>query len=261
MSDQEHQQQAAQGFEQMDADAVCEKCGTVNDEGTLLCKVCGNNLRDQRARRMVQGGMPDLGDERPSKFRLFTGLLVTLGLLIFVYLFTNLEDIESVLVDSMSSDNVIGTDFWSGENASIYDNLWQDLLADPTPPANRKVALDSPIAETAFDGRYVIVRSGLLDSTQILGEANVQRLGDNVHFVVNIESMGAEMRGVAVLETQQGSADPYLVARNTASIMLDGEQHSVFGVALPEISGGHTVAGEKSMNSSGEQKVRAYRIR
>ena len=42
--------------EHLDADAVCEACDTVNPEGTLLCKTCGNNLRDQRARRMKAGG-------------------------------------------------------------------------------------------------------------------------------------------------------------------------------------------------------------
>ncbi|MCX5757207.1 MAG: hypothetical protein NTU83_01615, partial [Candidatus Hydrogenedentes bacterium] len=39
-------------IERIDADAVCEKCGTVNPEETLLCKTCGNNLRDQRLHRV-----------------------------------------------------------------------------------------------------------------------------------------------------------------------------------------------------------------
>lgn len=244
----------------MDADAVCEKCGTVNDEGTLLCKVCGNNLRDQRARRMVQGGMPELMDDRPSNFRLFTGLLIALGLLIFVYLFTNLDDIESVLVDFQSTDTVTGTDFWSGENATMYNDLWEDLLADPSPKQNRRAALESPIAETSFNGRYLIVRSGMLDNTVIVGEANVRRLDDKVHFVVNIESTGAEMRGVAVLEKQEGSSEVYPVVRNSASIMIDGEQHTVMGLALPEIAGGHTCVGE-STYAAGKTEVLAYRIR
>ena len=35
-----------EAVEHLDADAVCEPCGNVNPEGTLLCKTCGNNLRD-----------------------------------------------------------------------------------------------------------------------------------------------------------------------------------------------------------------------
>jgi len=260
MSDQDQQQPMSQGFEQVDADAVCEKCGTVNDEGTLLCKICGNNLRDQRARRMVQGAMPEMMDDGPSKFRLFTGLLVTLGLLIFIYLVTNLDKIESAFVDSMAPEVVIGTDFWTGENAAIYDKLWDELISDPTPSRARQNALDSPIAETSFNGRYVIVKPGFLDSETVLGEANVRRLGDQIHFVVDIESIGAELRGVAILETQEGSTEAIPVVRNSASVLIDGEQHTVMGLAIPNVAGGHDCVGE-STYKPGEQQILAYRIR
>ena len=54
MSD-EHHQHLPEG-ERLDADAVCGSCGTVNPEDTLLCKSCGNNLRDQRQTRIAVDG-------------------------------------------------------------------------------------------------------------------------------------------------------------------------------------------------------------
>ena len=39
--------------ERVDADAVCARCGAVNPEDSLLCKVCGNFLRDLRGRRLA----------------------------------------------------------------------------------------------------------------------------------------------------------------------------------------------------------------
>ena len=39
--------------EGIEADAVCAQCGSANPEGTLICKTCGNNLRDQRLMRIA----------------------------------------------------------------------------------------------------------------------------------------------------------------------------------------------------------------
>ena len=91
-----------QNFEQIDADAVCQQCDRINDEGTLICKACGNNLRDQRNLRIAQGAGPELMKEGGSKFRLFTGLLVTLGILLAVYMVLNIGNIEQALVNSLS---------------------------------------------------------------------------------------------------------------------------------------------------------------
>ena len=72
-------QNEASEYGPIDADTVCEKCATVNPEETLLCKSCGNNLRDQRIERMARGGAIELGDVGESKFRILTGVLITIG--------------------------------------------------------------------------------------------------------------------------------------------------------------------------------------
>jgi hypothetical protein len=82
-------------FEYIDADAVCEQCSTVNPAGTLLCKTCGNNLRDQRMRRLAADeGMEAVhASDRP--IRMLTGLLVVLGLLAILWAAINVYNGKS----------------------------------------------------------------------------------------------------------------------------------------------------------------------
>jgi len=49
--------------EGIEADAVCAQCGSANPEGTLICKTCGNNLRDQRMLRITADQLLDADTE------------------------------------------------------------------------------------------------------------------------------------------------------------------------------------------------------
>ena len=139
------------GFEQIDADAVCEQCGLVNDEGTLLCKVCGQNLRDQRARRLANAQGTEAFEDRISRVRLLTGLLVTLGLLSIVLVVLNIENIEASLVQRLSSDTSSDTGgLWTGQSSAIYAALQRELEEYPTSRTRMQETLENPVNDRPF---------------------------------------------------------------------------------------------------------------
>ncbi len=250
-----------QGFEQIDADAVCEQCGTVNDEGALLCHSCGNNLRDQRAHRIAQGGGPEL-EESTSKFRLFTGLLVALGILLTILLTMNIGNIESNLVSSMAGESDAGdVDFWGGSEAHIYDGLLQEMMDNPSSTSNRRSALQTHVVETTFNGRYVIIKPGELKVDRIIGEANTRVRGDKVYFVVLATKSDAEVRGFAVLEDVPETGGRRPIANNTAAIRIHGEEFTGLGVIVPIPSGGQRCWVQSPYDNDAQHEFLAYRIR
>ncbi|PCJ51313.1 MAG: hypothetical protein COA73_17735 [Candidatus Hydrogenedentota bacterium] len=250
-----------QGFEQIDADAVCEQCGNVNDEGALLCHVCGNNLRDQRARRVAQGIGPEL-EESTSKFRLFTGLLVTLGILLTIFLVLNIGNIESRLVSSLTGDLEAGdTNFWNGSETYIYEELLQEMESNPSSTSNRQKALQNHIVETTYNGRYVIIEPGALQASRIVGEANTRVKGDKVYFVVKGTKNDAEIRGFAVLEDVPESGGIRPIVNNTAAIRIRGEEYSGLGIFVPIPSGGHRCWVQSPYDNDKQHELLAYRLR
>ena len=252
----------SQNFEQIDADAVCEQCGSVNDEGTLLCKVCGNNLRDQRNRRIAQGIGPELVDEGSNRFRLLTGLLVALGILLAVYVVLNMANIEQSLVESLGdSASAVDMDFWTGKDADLYDRMFTQLQDSPSSPAARQKALDDAIAETSFNGRYVVIRRGELLESRIIGEAVASRKGDRVYFTMKTDRLGFEIRGIATIESSQEDGAIRLMVPNSASMRVDGRDFSGLGFALPQASGGHIFWAQSDYDNDERHEFLAYRVR
>ncbi|HOJ68818.1 MAG TPA: hypothetical protein PLH06_08470, partial [Candidatus Hydrogenedentes bacterium] len=82
----------------LDADAVCAQCGMVNPEGTLLCKNCGNNLRDQRMLRLQADealqGRETAAEQRNTFLRNALGVL---GVLVLLYLGLNASSLMNLL--------------------------------------------------------------------------------------------------------------------------------------------------------------------
>jgi len=251
------------GFDQIDADAVCEQCATVNEEGTLLCKVCGQNLRDQRARRLTAAQGPEMFEERVSRIRLLTGLLSILGLLLVVFTALNISNIEARLVTWLSAD--AGSEeggLWSGPNSQIYDELQNALEEYPTLPTRMAEALENPLDDRSYNGRYVLMRPGRLDVNRVIGEANLSRRGDQVYFVVNLRDQPIDIRGYATLE-QAGEGDELrAIARNTVGIIVDGVQYSGFGFANRIPAGGHRIVAASDYQSDDtNHEILAYRVR
>lgn len=249
------------GFEQVDADAVCEQCGTVNDEATLLCKSCGNNLRDQRSRRIAQGGGPDLIGDGKSKVQLLTGLLVVLGILVIFYAVWNIERFETYMAKSLAESSTPGSkDLWTGSNASLYEELLQDIQNNPTPLDIRKISLDNPQVEQSYSGRYLLIQPGQLTTNRIIGEANLRRLGDRVHFVFVSQRGDVEGRGYAQFESSEESDTMNVTVRQTAEVRIDGVMYVSMGISTPNDMGGHSCFAIRDGNDDEPYEALAYRV-
>jgi len=167
----------------IEADAVCEQCSTVNPAGTLLCKSCGNNLRDQRTRRLSAAGpvipMEDTGRPR----RLLAGLLTVLGLLVILWVAFNVTSIEAMLTRGFeeTSDAADPESLWNSSAASVYDDLAKELAERPITELEQQMALTQSNLSTGFDGRYVLKRSEE-PFAPVIGYAIVKTQGESVFF-------------------------------------------------------------------------------
>ncbi len=249
------------GFEQFDADAVCEQCGTVNDEGTLLCKVCGQNLRDQRAQRLANAQGVDPFDNRVSRVRLFTGLLSVLGILIVVLAVLNISKIEASLVSFLSpTGGIEGDNLWSGPNDRIFNDLLRDLKEYPSSSVKMADALENPLDDRSYNGRYVLVRPGRLNVDRIIGEANLSRRADRVYFVVQLRRGSVDIRGYA--EVQEVGEESRAISESTTAIAIENAEYTGFGFADKLLAGGHRVYAASDYNESDTfVEVFAYRVR
>lgn len=261
-----------QTFQNIEADAVCERCGTVNDDGSLMCKACGQNLRDQRMQRLAGVRTAELPQERISRSRLVAGILSAVGLVVVVIAALNIGNIEAGLVSVMSEEPTAsdGGGLWTGPLAPTFDQLLTDLRDYPTTPADMQSAFENPATETSYNGRYVLIEPGALDVSRVLGEAALQRRGNRVYFVALIRRPAIEIRGYAVFEEVQaeGSAEwvERPVVRNTAAyIAADGRELSGYGLSEPQDRGGHHVIAVGTSASPEEAdpqfELFAYRIR
>ncbi|MCC6697483.1 MAG: hypothetical protein IT365_17775 [Candidatus Hydrogenedentes bacterium] len=200
----EHQGHGGEeAFDVIDADAVCEQCSTVNPAGTLLCKTCGNNLRDQRARRLADDvGMEALaGTGKPR--RVLSALLLVFGLLTITWSVINVlnGNIELWLTKGLSggSDtaNFNPAQFWEGDEARLYADLSSEL--EQSPVTVQEVAsrpADMPVRES-IDGRYALLASDG-GSGPILGGALARTQGETVYFVARLDGDEIiEIRGKA----------------------------------------------------------------
>lgn len=249
-----------QGFEEVNADAVCEQCGAVNEEGTLLCKACGNNLRDQRNRRIAAGAVPDIGASSANRTQLLTGLLVLFGVLIVFYAVWNIETLEGLMVQAMSEDvSSIDENPWTGPNAQTYDELATDLVDNPTLAAVRRRALAEPQVESNYNGRYLLIPGGRLTTDRIIGEANLKRQGERILFVFRSDDGKMEARGYAHFEDveETGTASP--IVRETAEVRINGTNYIAMGLATPNPQGGHSVLTMRG-DSDEQWTVLAYRV-
>lgn len=242
-------------FENVDADAVCEQCGTVNPDETLLCKSCGNNLRDQRTNRIAQ----DTGTNTPAgatRIRIFTGVLTTLGILTVLLAAYSMPNIESWLVQIQRGDFGEQTaQFWNGSESTIYDALLADLQANPTPRRRIDDAIKEPVDDVFYNGRYALVRPGTVFGNRIVAEVNVSRRGDRVYFVVEFKRAGAELRGYATLEGE----DQRPTVRDSAAVRIQGVEYPALGYAEKQVDGSLACYGQSFYDDS-THGVLAYRI-
>ena len=243
----------------IDADAVCAKCATVNPEETLFCKSCGNNLRDQRVQRIAKGGAIVIGDTGVGKFRILTGVLITMGFVLIGCVLLFFPSIESWLVDIQTIEaGVNKADLWGATGANIYDEMLDDLQSFPTSPGQMQLALNDPILDQSYNGRYAVAALDDSGGLSIIGEASLKLQGDVVYFVFRHDSIKAlELRGYATL---QGVGDErYAVVMNTAGYRFGNDQQLIYGLGEPATDGSHLCSGQGDSEDSFAE-VWAYRI-
>lgn len=241
----------AASFERIDADAVCEQCGTVNPEDTLLCKTCGNNLRDQRLRRVQS--------ERPSEDTLLeakrltwlTKVLGVVGTLVVIFVAINFGRIEQAMTNASSSDTGDPRTYWSGEASTTLNELAVELKSNPVTPQETAYAMEHHIQDEAVDGRYVLVDR---EQDTPIGQGIVRADGDTFYFVALLSKDSAEIRGCAYLE---GSAR--IASRDKCALELDGQRYLASGFAQRVPDGGFECFG-LSRADNDSYAVLAYKI-
>ena len=224
--------------QRLDADAVCERCGTVNPEETLLCKTCGNNLRDQRLRRVAAGGLQAIPEAR-ERTRWLGMLLTVFGILLILWTMFNVDNIETWLVQGFKvAQSGGGPDpeaLWQSSGTKIYDELAQELDANPITEAEIGQALQQGPVAGKLAGRYFLREPGALRDT-VIGSALVRREGDTIYFVARI-GPNAEVRGEAFLK---GATS---LETRVAGARVNGEFLDVFGSAVRNKEGGYACYG------------------
>lgn len=244
-------------FEQIDADAVCESCGTVNPEETLLCKTCGNNLKEQRQRRISSNfATPPPVSARTVSLRALTGLLSVLGILVILFVVLNLADIEAALVEAMSGAPST-SDVWSGETGRVLDEMALELNQYPSSNSDMFEAISNALVEDSFNGRYVIVTPSDLSRRGIVGEANLRKIGDQVYFVAKPRAANTQIRGVAHLSEIDGTVKP--IVYDSGAAEHEGNRFPVKGFSTMLQDGGHLAVGQADNGYLLE--VLAFRIR
>ena len=246
-------------FDAMDADAVCEQCGNVNPEGTVICKTCGNNLRDQRARRIAgTGAVPQVAEPRFNRVRLLTGLLPIFGILLVLLVVLNMPTIESWLVSAQAADtDVASGDLWTGATGAIFDDLALQLNQVPSTRAALEEAVNNPIDDVSYNGRYALVS---LQTNRIIGEAIASRRADKVYFTAKLLGQPTEIRGIALLEELEGGAVRATAMETPVTIQMDGQTFSGRGFATKNTDGGHAIAGQYGASDATVGAL-AYRVR
>lgn len=212
--------------ETLDADAVCAQCNTVNAEGTLLCKVCGNNLRDQRMIRLTADQAMDLELSGRRRKTWASGLLFVLAIGVIVATLVNQDRIVAWLVNSEDSNPSEMDVYWSGDYDDYFERLADDLRNKGLTAESAVALLNSGAAAADTQiGTYA-----LFTGDEFVGSASVAQDGDDIFFVALLEN-GNEVRGRAEPQGNFYASSPETTIRVRSRVM------TARGVAMPQGGG------------------------
>jgi len=253
-------QPEAPGY-RLDADAFCIVCSSVNPEGTLICKTCGNNLRDQKAQRVAGTLAVDVNLLEPERTAWLPKALVVLAILVVLWTAMNLGHIEEWLVGAQAADLTGGQVYWDGANSAVLDEMAQELEANLL-TEEEKEAAQNALQETSeaapaagsYDGHYVLLRTGGVPGEY--GEALVRQVDDErVLFVARVNRGKAEVRGEGFFEG--GSR---IAARDTAGLMINGRCFGAQGFATYGGNAWYTCYAASDLNDASYSAI-AIRVR
>lgn len=256
MSQGNHDRDAA--FDRIDADAVCEACGTVNPEDTLFCKSCGNNLRDQRVQRIAEGrGLEQMVEATATPAQWLSKGLTVLGILVVIWTALNVSTVEQWLLSTQKqlSSEASPESLWSGPDRAAYDDLLKEINDRPLTEEEINSVGAASQAQPGYAGRYLIKRSAR-PSEAVIGQAALKQTGDRVLFVAKL-SADIELRG----EINTSSANPATVF----AAMKSGRRYAqIFGIAQRAADGSYACYGQQEVQSEDSDSPTitavAYRI-
>ncbi len=242
------------GTAALDADAVCEVCGTVNPEGTFICRTCGNNLRDQKSRRL-SSELQMLEPEGVRGIQVFRGALVIFGMLLIGWVAINVNQITDAIAGTGGANDPISGLFNSSVSATYDSMLLEAQALNPTFEQMEAIRA-TPIVGPSIDGNYVVVRNDYYAGLEIVGSAVVRTDETGTHFVA---ALGPDLhvRGTARNQGQNAlRADWSEAAAQDAT----GRIYAVTGVAVPQLDGSVECFGQSAADETANFEVSAYRL-
>jgi hypothetical protein len=244
----------------LDADAVCAQCGTVNPEGTLICKVCGNNLRDQRTLRMQTESQLESMGEPPAGRNWFTGVLTAIGAIVVVVFALNVNSIANFVVAGGVETTGAGV-LWESDQAQVFDSLRDqakdtELSADVIGAAvDAAVPLEDGVEPPALDGVYVLLPANATEEAEPFGTAAVKLEGSEYIFAA-VLSDGTEVRGWGT----QRSAGLITAEAQRAAAKVERSYEPVYGYAQRESDGSFSGWGQFQASDLDLVPFIAYRL-
>lgn len=227
----------AQAHHVLDADAVCAQCGMVNPEGTLLCKNCGNNLRDQRMLRLQADeylqGYETTAEKRNTFLRNALGVL---GILILLYIGLNAGSLMNLMTTPQSSgEDVILVNphlYWEDQvKAEPFESLAKQLPNLPS-ESDAQTARMNAMVTPPHSARYVLFNNTVNGETYV-GCAAVRVQGQEILFTARLLN-GLEIRG----EILQSEGVYYTPWDRSGIKMPDGTYQYGAGSAQQQADGG-----------------------
>ncbi len=244
--------------EGIEADAVCSQCGSINPEGTLICKTCGNNLRDQRLLRLTADQMMEAEGEIADKPTFLIRALTILALLIILYFGLNAGRIASFLTTAEEGglESTIVTQpqlFWNDTETTRYQAMKSTLDAVYPSPAQAESARLNTMPLSQVEGGTYVLFERLGTGLRFAGAAVIKMEGNMWHFVAALTD-GVEIRGKAVYDNRL-----FLTQWDQAGANFNEEFFAVTGVASLQEDGSITISGQYDANNLRYQAV-AYRL-
>lgn len=227
----------------LDADAVCATCGHVNPEGTLMCKTCGTNLRDQRQRRLAAEMQLEDNLKGENRSYLFSGLLTVFGLLIVLWAALNVDRITDFLVAG-SGGSGLAQMYWNGPDGSLYDSLARELDGMAISRDELVALTRADASNTAYAGFFAILSQPVGPLAEPIGYARVRSEGPTVQFVGKLFN-GIELRGSAYVQGNSLSA-----LQDTVAVAYDDRYVAARGVALRQSDGGYELYGQSDLSDA-----------
>ena len=229
--------------EAIDADAVCAVCGRINPEGTLICKGCGTNLRDQRLMRLAADQMLT-GEEETAKRRSgLSSALTVLGILVVIWVGMHAGRIMGLVapgsvVDSTgASENmppVHPAKFWESDKA-VFDAMAADLKSQFPTENDAETARLNPPSNPTPNGCFALFEK-VGTSERFVGAARTALEDTNVRFVAAFND-GSEARGLAALaEASVVSVEWYM-----GGVLREGKYLAAAGSAVPQTDGTYQI--------------------